>query len=100
MLGEVALSFFSWWYFSLPDICRKFYPAERTGSRRFLVCGKEAFLTQLVSEPAREGTSQDLLFVNRGGLVGDAMVGGCLGHSDHKIMSFQVSEKERESAEQ
>lgn len=32
--------------------------------------------------------------------MGYAMVGGCLGYSDHKMMSFQVSEKERESAEQ
>lgn len=57
-------------------------------------CGKEAFLTQLMSEPAREGTSRGLFFVNRGGLVGDALLEGCLGHSDHKMMSFQVSEKE------
>lgn len=64
------------------------------------MCGKEAFLTHLVSEQTREGASWDLLFVNRGGLMGYAMVGGCLGYSDHKMMSFQVSEKERESAEQ
>lgn len=92
-------SSFSWWEFSSPDICSKFNPAERKGSRRFLECGKEAFLTHLVSAPAREGTSLELFFVNRGGLVGDALVGGCLGHSGHNMMSFLVSEKERESAE-
>lgn len=31
--------------------------------------------------PIREGTLLDLLLVNKG-LVGDAMVGGRLGHSD------------------
>ena len=35
----------------------------------------------------------DLLFANREGLVGDAMVGGHLGHSDHEIMSFKFSLK-------
>lgn len=65
---------------------KKFTPTEKKGSRRFLECGKEALLTQLVSEAAREGTSLDLFFVNRGEPVGDIVVGGCLAHGDHKIM--------------
>ena len=32
----------------------------------------------------------DLLFVNREGLVGDVEVGGCLEHSDHKMLDFSI----------
>ena len=32
----------------------------------------------------------DLLFANRDGLVGDVVVGGCLGHSDHEIIEFSI----------
>ncbi|KAK4826886.1 hypothetical protein QYF61_012074 [Mycteria americana] len=64
--------------------------AERKQSRRFLECVEENFLTQLVSEPTREGAPLDLLFVNREGLVGDVMVGGCLGQSDHEMIEFSI----------
>lgn len=47
---------------------------------------KDNCLTQLVKETIREGTPLDLLFVNREGFVGDVMVGGCNGQSDHKIL--------------
>ena len=40
---------------SFPDVCWKYSTAERKGSRRFLSCADETFLTQLVREPAREG---------------------------------------------
>ncbi|KAK4823640.1 hypothetical protein QYF61_004561 [Mycteria americana] len=76
--------------FNLPDICGKYNRAERKQSRRFLECVADNFLTQLVSEPAREGALLDLLFTNREGLVGDVMVGGCLGHSNHKMIGFSI----------
>ncbi|GAB0180245.1 hypothetical protein GRJ2_000489800 [Grus japonensis] len=57
--------------FNLPDICWKYNTAERKQSRRFLQFVEDNFLTQLVSEPTREGTQLDLLFENREGLVGD-----------------------------
>lgn len=38
-------------------------------------CVEDNFLTQLVSEPTREGAALDL-FVNREGLLGNASVGG------------------------
>lgn len=50
--------------------------------RTFLECPEDIFLTQLVREPTREGALLDLLFVSREGLVGDKVVGACLGHSD------------------
>ena len=79
--------------FNLPDICWKYNTAERKQSRRFLECvGDDNFLMQLVSEPTRGGVPLDLLFTNREGLVGDVVVRGCLGLSDHD-MSFQFLER-------
>ncbi|KAK4821080.1 hypothetical protein QYF61_012422 [Mycteria americana] len=46
--------------FNLPDVCWKYNTAERKQSRRFLEHVEDNFLTQLVSEPTREGTSLDL----------------------------------------
>ena len=51
---------------------------------------EENFLTQLVSQPTREGTLLDLLFMNREGLVSDVMVGGHIGHSDHEMIEFLI----------
>ncbi|KAK4821712.1 hypothetical protein QYF61_027784 [Mycteria americana] len=76
--------------FNLPDVCWKYSTAERKESRRFLECVADNFLTQLVSEPTREGTPLDLLFTNREGLVSHVMVGGCLGQSDHNMIEFLI----------
>ncbi|KAK4822905.1 hypothetical protein QYF61_023268 [Mycteria americana] len=76
--------------FNLPDVCWKYNTAERKQSRRFLECVADNFLTQLVSEPTREGAPLDLLFTNREGLVSDVMVGGCLGQSDHEMIEFLI----------
>ncbi|KAM6364377.1 importin-11-like [Pluvialis apricaria] len=77
-------------YFDFPNVCWEYNTAEREQSRRFLECVKDNFLTQLVKEPAREGAFLDLLLVNREGLVGDEMVGGRPGHSDHEIIEFSI----------
>ncbi|KAK4811052.1 hypothetical protein QYF61_016338 [Mycteria americana] len=76
--------------FNLLDVCWKYNTAERKQSRRFLERVADNFLTQLVSEPTREGALLDLLFANREGLVSDVMVGGCLGQSDHKMREFLI----------
>ncbi|KAK4811015.1 hypothetical protein QYF61_015719 [Mycteria americana] len=76
--------------FNLPDVCWKYNTAERKQSRRFLECVADNFLTQLVSEPTREGAPLDLLFRNREGLVSHVMVGGCLGQSDHEMIEFLI----------
>lgn len=55
---------------------------ERKQSKRFLECVEDNFLTQLVSEPAKEGTLLGLFYANREGLVGDVVFGGCFGYSD------------------
>lgn len=70
--------------FNLPDVCWKYNTAEGKHSRRFLEYVEDNFLTQLVSEPGREGALPDLLLVNREGLVGDVKVAGHLRHGNHK----------------
>ncbi|GAB0183186.1 hypothetical protein GRJ2_000783900 [Grus japonensis] len=74
--------------FNLPDVCWKYNTMERKQSRRFLECVEDNVLTQLVSEPTREGSPLDLLLAKTEGLVGDVMVGGCLGHNDHEMIGF------------
>ncbi|KAK4826884.1 hypothetical protein QYF61_012072 [Mycteria americana] len=76
--------------FNLPDVCWKYNTAERKQSRRFLERVADNFLTQLVSEPTREGAPLGLLFTNREGLVSHVMVGGCLGQSDHEMIEFLI----------
>ncbi|KAK4818201.1 hypothetical protein QYF61_008585 [Mycteria americana] len=76
--------------FNLPDVCWKYNTAERKQPRRFLECVEDNFLTQLVSESAREGAPLDLLFVNREGLVSNVTVGGFLGHSNHKMIELLI----------
>jgi len=76
--------------FNLPDVCWKYNTVKRKQSRRFLEHMEDYFLGQLVSKPTREGTPLDVLFANREGLVHDVVVGGCLGHSDHKMTEFFI----------
>lgn len=73
---------------NLPDICWELNTAEKRQSRKFLECVEDNFLLQLVSKPTRGRTMLDLLFANRDGLVGDVVVEGHLGHSDHEITGF------------
>lgn len=54
------------------------------------MCVEENFLTQVVGEPTRGGDSLDLLFTNREGLVGDVVIGGRLGLSDHEMIKFSI----------
>ncbi|KAK4817118.1 hypothetical protein QYF61_027981 [Mycteria americana] len=49
--------------FNLLDVCWKYNTAERKQCSRFLERVADNFLTQLVSEPTREGASLDLLFM-------------------------------------
>ncbi|RMC05599.1 hypothetical protein DUI87_17684 [Hirundo rustica rustica] len=73
---------------NLLDICWQLNTAEKRQSRKFLECMEDSFLSQLVGESTRGRTVLDLLFANRDGLVGDVVVGGCFGHSDHEIIEF------------
>lgn len=57
-------------------------------SWKFLTSVGGNFLSQVLSEPARNDALQDLLFVNTEGLVGDVTVGCCLGSCDHEMILF------------
>ncbi|KAF4802263.1 hypothetical protein TURU_027417 [Turdus rufiventris] len=76
--------------FNLPDISWELNTAKKRQSKKFLECVEDNFLMQLVGEASRGRTMLDLLFANRDGLVGDVVVGGCLGHSDHEIIEFSI----------
>ncbi|TRZ07325.1 hypothetical protein HGM15179_019139 [Zosterops borbonicus] len=76
--------------FNLPDICWELNTAEKGQSRKFLECMDDNFLSQLVGELTRGDTMLHLLFTNRDGLVGDVVVGGQLGQSDHEITEFSI----------
>ena len=76
--------------FNFPDICWKYNIAQKKQSRRFLECMEDNFLMQLVREPTSGRAPPDLLFTNRGGLVGDVEVRSCLGQSDHKMVEFAI----------
>jgi len=75
---------------NLLDICWKYNRAWRKQSRKFLEHVEDNYLTQLVREPTAGGGSLYLLFTDREGLVGDVVVGGCLGLSDHEMTEFSV----------
>jgi len=65
--------------------------AMTSKSVKFLKYVEENFSSQVLSEPTRKGALLDLLYSNREGLMGDAIVGGCLGHSDHEMVEFKIS---------
>ncbi|KAJ7411268.1 adaptin ear-binding coat-associated protein 1 [Pitangus sulphuratus] len=67
--------------FNLLDVCWELHTVEKRQSRRFLECIEDNFLLQLVNEPTRDAAPSQIE-----GLVGDVVVGGCLGHSDHEII--------------
>lgn len=67
---------------------------QRKQPGRFLECAEDKFLTQLVGEPARKGAPLGLLFANREGLAGGVVVGGHVGHSDHKMIEFSILREE------
>lgn len=48
------------------------------------------FLVQVLRKPTRKGALLDLLLVNREGLVGKMVIGGCLGHNDQEVVEFKI----------
>lgn len=54
----------------------------------------------MLRELTRKGAllDLDLFFENREGLVGDMVVCGYLGHSDHKLVEFQIIGNRRKTA--
>ena len=76
--------------FNFLDINWEYDTAVTSRSGKFLKIIGNNSLSQVRREPTRKDALLDLLFVNREGLVGNVMVGGCLGHSDHEIIEFKI----------
>jgi len=76
--------------FKFPDINWKYHTAVMSRSWKFLKFVGDNFLSQVLNEPTRKDTLLDLLSVNTEGLIGDVMVGGCPGHSDHEMVEFKI----------
>lgn len=60
--------------FNFPDIYWKYNTEERIQSRRLPDCVEDSFLTQMVSEPAKEGAPLVLLFARREALVSEGLL--------------------------
>ena len=75
---------------NFPDINWEYHTAVMSRSWKFLKLVRGNFLSQVLSEPARKDALLDLLIMTREALVGDVMVGGCLGHSDHEMVEFKL----------
>ncbi|XP_040977464.1 uncharacterized protein LOC121232961 [Aquila chrysaetos chrysaetos] len=86
--GSVALVLMG--DFNCPDITWEYHTAVTSRSWKFLKSVGDNFLSQVLREPTRKDALLDLLFVNREGIVGDVLVGGCLGHSDHEMVEFKI----------
>lgn len=71
--------------FNLPSVCWKHSTVERRQSRRFLESVEGNFLTQLVREPTRACPARPAVYKQRGA-VGEVVVRGHLGHSDHGMI--------------
>ncbi|KAM4642928.1 uncharacterized protein AAGF69_015296 isoform 1-T2 [Amazona ochrocephala] len=76
-------------HFNHPDICWRDVMARHKQSRRFLDCVEDNFL-QVIEEPTRRGAMLDLVLTNGEGLVGNVMLQGSLGHSDHEMVEFEI----------
>lgn len=75
---------------NFPDIKWEYHPADTSRPWEVLKLVGGNFLSQVLCEPTRKDALLDFLFMNRERLGGDAMVRGCLGHSDHKTVEFKI----------
>lgn len=82
--------------FNFPDINREYHTSMTSKYGKFLKNVVEV-LSQVLIEPSRKIATLDLFFENREGIVGDVMVGVCLGRSDHEIVEFNSFGKRREN---
>ena len=87
-----------WVDLNFPDINWEYHAVDANRSRKFLKHVEDNFLVQVLREPTRKGALLDLLFVNREGLMGKVVIGGCLGHSDHEVVEFQIIGDRRKNA--
>lgn len=89
-LGEASqsLALFSWGTWGTRGLLETQHRREQT-VQDTSECVEQNFLTQLAREATRGYAPLDLMFVNTG-LVGDEMVGLCLGQRYHEMIEFSV----------
>lgn len=76
--------------FNFTDTNWDYHTAVTSKSEKFLKCVEDNFLSQVFSKPTRKVALLDLIFLDRERLMGDVTVGGYLGHSDHKVVQFEL----------
>ncbi|KAM9591477.1 uncharacterized protein ACIBXB_006274 [Morphnus guianensis] len=76
----------------------EYHTVDTNRSRKFLKHIEDNLLVQVLRELTRKGALLDLLFVNREGLMGEVVIGGCLGHSDHEVVEVQIVGNRRKTA--
>lgn len=95
--GSVALVLLD---FNCPDLNWEYHTAVTSKSGKFLRQGEDNFLSLLLSsEPTRKGVLVDL-FENMKGLVGDIILGDCLGFRNHEIVEFKFFGVRRKKGKQ
>lgn len=86
--------------FNFPGTNWEYHTDSTSKAGKYLKHAEDNFLSQVLSELTRRGFLPDLLFENKGGLGVEVMVGGCLGHSDHGLVEFQILGVRRKKCEQ
>ena len=84
--------------FNLPDVNWEYHTAGTNRSRRFLNHLDDKFLIPVLRELTRKGAFLDLFLIERESLMGEVATGGCLGHSSHEAVKFQIYGNRRKPA--
>ncbi|GAB0205778.1 hypothetical protein GRJ2_003043400 [Grus japonensis] len=83
--------------FNFPDINREYHTMNTNKTRKFLKHVEDNLLVQVTKEVIRKGVLLELLLMNKEELVGEVVIGGCLGHSDHEVVEFQIVGERRKT---
>ncbi|KAJ7411586.1 parathyroid hormone [Pitangus sulphuratus] len=76
--------------FNHPNICWRDNMAGHEQSWRFLEYVNDNFLIQVTEEPTRRSAMLDLVLTKREELVGNVILQGSLGCSDHEMVEFEI----------
>ncbi|KAJ7410989.1 hypothetical protein WISP_105223 [Willisornis vidua] len=74
------------------------HTAGTTWARSFLKKLDDNFTEKIIRHLTQKDGLLDLLLVNRVDLMSEVEIGGCLGHSNHKVIEFKISVDRRKSA--
>ena len=86
--------------FSYLDISWEDHSAKSERSQSFLSCVDDLYLTQEVYGPTRGKALLDLVLATGDDLIGDLVIDGKLGDSDHELITFTICRKAGKSVSQ